>query len=354
MNSDSRCEKDLVNVSYRKLVLKTAASCAAVLAPIVLLEIILLQTDYPISGAIAITILLAACAAYEIFIKVRLLALGKKAAAVLWEICQEYPDLALDEEFNCMGILEKVIYVLSHNSSFTRSEYESELLEKQVELFALQAQINPHFLYNTLDSIRGQAVMDGADEIASTIEALSNLFKYNISQRENMIPLRLELDNLIYYMKIQKYRYLDKIDLTMDIENDDSILSTKIPKLTLQPIIENAIYHGLEPKLGKGTIRIRVCKSGDTLCVTIVDDGVGMDEDTLIQTKKRLCGQAPESIHARGPSHGIALYNANRRIQQCFGSNYGISIYSTKMVGTRVELTFPYRKELDGNESALA
>ena len=354
MNSDSICEKEMENISCRKLIVKAAVSCLVALVPIILLEFILLQTDYPTSGVICITILLAACATYEILLKVKQVALGKKAAVALSKIYLEYPDLALDEEFNCMGILEKTIYVLSHNSSFTRSEYESELLEKQVELFALQAQINPHFLYNTLDSIRGQAVMDGADEIASTIEALSNLFKYNISQRENMIPLRLELDNLIYYMKIQKYRYLDKIDLTMDIENDDRILSTKIPKLTLQPIIENAIYHGLEPKIGKGTIKIRVFKTEDILCVTIIDDGVGMDEETLIQTKKRLCGQAQEPIHTTGPSHGIALYNANRRIQQCFGNNYGVSIYSTKMIGTRVELTFPYRKELDGNESALA
>ena len=340
--------------SHRETTIHSAAVFAAVLVPVLVAEGLLIGYHIPAAWVTACSILFAACVFCTGLYELRILRLARKTEIILESICASNTDLLLQEGFSHMSLPEQVNYVLSCLTDHVREEYESTLLSKQAELFALQAQINPHFLYNTLDAIRGQAVMEGADEISDTIEALSNLFKYSISQKENLIPLRKEIDNLIYYMKIQKYRYLDKIDLVLDIEdNDYRILGTLVPKLTLQPIIENAIYHGLEPKIGKGTIKIHVFTSGDRLQMTITDDGVGMDEETLIRIKKSLTSRIPYHRVEKSP-HGIALYNANRRIQQYFGPGYGIDLYSTQMLGTRVELSFPYRKEACNNEERTA
>ncbi|MDO4314329.1 MAG: histidine kinase [Oscillospiraceae bacterium] len=331
--------------SYKKQILFSGLLTICMIIPAVMAELLLLQSQAPPLLLLGGSLLLAACLLWGILLEIRRLRSLRRTAQILEDICAINPDYALDEDFIHMGLVEQLNYILTSKIHDAQEEYESTLLAKQAELFALQSQINPHFLYNTLDSIRGQAVTDGAAEIAETIEALSNLFKYNISRKETLIPLRLEIDNLIYYMKIQKYRFLDKISLVLDIEdNDNSLLNTKIPKLTLQPIIENAICHGLEPKLEKGTIKIRVFVVGDILRITVADDGVGMDEETLLRIKKSLYSRTPEPPEKKS-SHGIALHNANRRIQQCFGPNYGLNIYSTKMIGTRVELSFPYGKE---------
>lgn len=295
---------------------------------------------------ILLSILCAGCFVILCMTELRELRVSREAAQLLVRACQQQPDLTLQEEFNAMNLSQQVNFVFSSLMDSMQNEYESTLLAKQAELFALQAQINPHFLYNTLDSIRGQAVVEGADEIADTIEALSNLFKYSIGKGENLVPLRQEIDNLTYYMKIQKYRYIDKIDLKMQIDgNEYDTLRTRVPKLILQPIIENAIYHGLEPKLEKGTVQLRVTTEQERLKVIIADNGVGMDEETLLCLKRRLCGLEPSAAVSGTRGHGIALDNVNQRIQQYFGPSYGLQVYSTHLLGTRVEITVPYRRE---------
>ena len=259
----------------------------------------------------------------------------------------------LQEDFEKLSLFEKINHILETYSPHTQAESQEEedLRRTRAELFALQAQINPHFLYNTLDSIRGQALIDGVGEIADTIEALSNIFKYSIGEKDNLISLRQELENLVYYVKIQKYRFMDKIDLAMEIEdNDYHVLRTKIPKLTLQPIVENAIHHGLEPKPEKGKVTVRVLVVDSQLRITVADDGVGMDEETLLRIKKQLCGTAVVQQGSKKAIHGIALHNANKRIQNYFGPNYGLEIYSTKNLGTRVDVTVPYLKKEPYNE----
>lgn len=262
-------------------------------------------------------------------------------------------EFALQEELKKLSLLDKISYVLEHYPSHTQaaSQEEEDLRRTRAELFALQTQINPHFLYNTLDSIRGQALIDGVEEIADTIEALSNIFKYSIGEKDNLIPLRKEIENLVYYVKIQKYRFMDKIDLELDIDGVDyHVLRTKIPKLTLQPIVENAIHHGLEPKPEKGKVTIRVLVVDTQLRITVADDGVGMDEETLLQMKKQLCGAPMVQKEGQKVLHGIALHNTNKRIQNYFGPNYGLEIYSTKGLGTRVDITVPYIKKEAYNE----
>lgn len=295
----------------------------------------------PVHCAIIIILLILLGVLITIY-QIREIQTAKRTSEILENIYADDSTFLLEENLNCGNLYERVNIALSSLSNQEHSEYESTLMTQQAELFALQAQINPHFLYNTLDSIRGQAVIDGADEIAETIEALSNIFKYSISQKDNLISLRQEIDNLKYYMKIQKYRYMDRINLELEIDAPE-LLKAKVPRLTLQPIIENAIYHGLEPKIGKGTVKMKVFATGNQLRIIISDDGVGMDDFTLLQIKRSLCD--PVGNKYQNASHGIALYNTNRRIQQYFGNTYGLDVFSTKMLGTRVELLFPYRKE---------
>lgn len=318
--------------------------CIAALIPCII-TVLLLNNCSLMQWRRILCIVIFFCAVWILFASFVFLWILMKISKQLHELCENKEKYLLPEEIESFPFSEKICYILAHYSSCpqTKSEDEENLRRTRAELFALQAQINPHFLYNTLDSIRGQALIDGVGEIAEIIEALSNIFKYSIGEKDNLIPLRQEIENLLYYIKIQKYRYMDKINMVLEIEdNDYQILRTKIPKLTLQPIVENAIHHGLEPKVENGTVTIRVFVVDAQLQITVADDGVGMDEETLLRIKKQLCGAADVQQCPEKAIHGIALYNANKRIQNYFGSNYGIEIYSTKGVGTRVDILFPF------------
>ncbi|MCG8481908.1 MAG: sensor histidine kinase [Clostridia bacterium] len=222
-------------------------------------------------------------------------------------------------------------------------EYTAGILKKQAEINALQSQINPHFLYNVLDSIRGHALTEGVDEIAEMTEALSILFRYSISSKSNLVTLESELKNIKNYFKIQQYRFNNKFDLDIKIEgNLDKILSYKIPKLTIQPILENSIYHGLEMKMEKGKISIRVQATEDRLIINISDDGVGMDRHQLEKLNEKLSSQLDvEKDINTSKKTGIALTNVNQRIKLLFGEAYGLYIYSTPNIGTDVEIIIP-------------
>ena len=135
--------------------------------------------------------------------------------------------------------------------------------KKQAEYLALQNQINPHFLYNTLEGIRSEALISGLDSVAEMTEALATFFRYTISQVEHLVTLEDELANVENYYYIQQFRFGDKLALSIEYEHDDDldhpdILRCRLPKLTLQPIVENSIYHGIERKIGQGSLTIRV------------------------------------------------------------------------------------------------
>lgn len=218
-----------------------------------------------------------------------------------------------------------------------------DILKTEAEINALQSQINPHFLYNVLDTIRGHALTEGVSEIAEMTEALSNLFRYSVSRRENMVTLDREIKNVQCYFSIQQYRFNNKFDLKLIIQGDeDKVLGTHLPKLTLQPIIENAIYHGLEMKLGQGQVTINARIKHEFLVIEIRDDGVGMDSATSkkINLKFKTWKEPDQSV--AGAKHsGIALVNVNNRIKMMYGEDYGLQIYSTEGVGTMVEILLP-------------
>lgn len=222
-----------------------------------------------------------------------------------------------------------------------------KLTNTHAEYRALQNQINPHFLYNTLEAIRSDAICVGADNIADITEALAKFFRYTISNVNSMVTLEAELNNSETYFAIQNFRFGDKISLKINLEDEDiSVLEYVIPKLTLQPIIENAIIHGLEHKLGLGTIEIDIDTTEDRLLIKITDDGVGMDENVLDSINGRLHEISVEGLRPSNTQRsGIALINVNNRIKLQFGEKYGLRIYSIKDFGTSVEVTLPLTKE---------
>lgn len=221
--------------------------------------------------------------------------------------------------------------------------------KKQAQYLALQNQINPHFLYNTLEGIRSEALCAGMDGVASMTEALATFFRYTISNVDHLVTLEDELSNIENYYIIQQYRFGDKLRLSIEYDDDDddlSVLNLKLPKLILQPIVENSIFHGIERKIGKGNLRIRIDCTLDRLIIRISDDGMGMEKEVLDKLNNKLLTNSLDDIEPKKDKKGgIAIINVNNRIKLIFGEEYGIYIFSTPNVGTDVEITLPVIRE---------
>lgn len=230
---------------------------------------------------------------------------------------------------------------------YVKSEVQKinvEVLQKKSEFGALQSQINPHFLYNTLESIRGQAMVDDNVEIAKMVETLSSFFRYSISRKGNMVTLRDELNNIRDYMSIQKYRFGERFSLEVDIDEDDAkVYDYYVPRLILQPIVENAILHGLDEKLTGGLVIIDVVVSDD-LIIMVSDNGKGMSLKKLDELNEKIHLKTKSNVHEdseSGRGTGIALPNVNKRIELLYGEKYGINVYSSEECGTDVEIMIP-------------
>lgn len=245
-----------------------------------------------------------------------------------------------------MEMMEKII----------RSPQLMDLNKRQAQYLALQNQINPHFLYNTLESIRGEALIAGLDGVADMTESLAKFFRYTITKVENLVSVEEELDNCETYFGIQKYRFGDRLQLHVEYDPDEweEIMNCRIPKLTLQPILENSIIHGTELKIGEGNLWIRFRRTENRLIITISDDGVGMDEETLAHLNAKLnrgvdaITQQPEEKQG-----GIALANVNNRIHLIFGDEYGMHVYSMADSGTDVEISIPVVTRLEPKEERV-
>ncbi|WP_310831024.1 sensor histidine kinase [Paenibacillus pedocola] len=196
--------------------------------------------------------------------------------------------------------------------------YVTELRKKEAELKTLQAQINPHFLYNTLDSINWLAINHNVPEISSMVTSLSDFFRYSLSKGRNIIPLRDELKQVESYLGIQQFRFQDKLEYELEDVDPRLLTECLVVKLSIQPLVENAIIHGIQQRRGKGKIRIRVTSAQEVLFVSVFDDGVGADPERL---NLLLTDQQPGN-----QSYGIR--NVHTRIQQFFGEAYGIRYYT--------------------------
>ncbi len=201
---------------------------------------------------------------------------------------------------------------------------------RQTELKLLQAQINPHFLYNTFDTIIYLAEDNQNEQVIELVTSLSNFFRTSLSKGEDFITLREEREHVLSYLEIQQSRYRDILDY--EIALPDSLMDYKIPKLTLQPLVENALYHGIKNKRGGGMIRITGWKEADELFLQVSDNGIGIEPERLEKLNKAL--QSGEKI-------GVGIANVKERIRLYYGDAYGLIIQSEYGRGTIVTVNFP-------------
>ncbi len=268
---------------------------------------------------------------------------------------------------NCMNILNLfflILFIISvavmlvfivryHREAALRREIQACLrrletdreasydIAKSTGYMALQNQINPHFLYNTLDAIRGDALKAGAEQVADLIEYLSSFFSYTISNMEHYATVYEELEHVREYYYIQKYRFKDRLELTIDNLEEVDIRGIYVPRLILQPLVENAISHGLEIRKKQGSVRISLSETENDIEIHVADDGIGMDSESLLRLNEKLNTSVPEHTEGLKKRGGIALANVNSRIKMLCGREYGLHIYSAKDVGTDVVVRLP-------------
>lgn len=252
--------------------------------------------------------------------------------------------------------LYQISQLMEKYAALKTKKNTAQIFDKQTELTALQSQINPHFLYNTLECIRGQALLDDNIEIAKMVEALSSFFRYSISKKGNLVTLRDELANIENYMLIQRYRFNNRFSIEIIIdEEDEAAYDFLVPRLIIQPVIENAIFHGLEERMEDGIVSIEVIVTDLDMIITISDNGKGIDCEELEELNNRINANDME-LDDKNKSNqintGIALPNINRRIRLLFGKEYGVNVYSTLGKGTDVEIIIPanYKREEHENE----
>lgn len=209
--------------------------------------------------------------------------------------------------------------------------------KRRLELSMLQMQINPHFLYNTLSSIKWMAVFQRAKGIESMVNSLGIVLQASYSKMDEFVTLDEELDILGHYLNIQKIRYQGKIQMNLICKNQQ-LLSCYVPRFILQPVVENAVFHGIAPKDGEGEIKIIIAEEPGNLKITVEDNGVGMDETVLENVLKR----------SKGERQGhIGFANVHSRIQLIYGSEYGVHVESLKGKYTKVRIIMPKQSKGD-------
>ena len=205
--------------------------------------------------------------------------------------------------------------------------------KRHMERRLLQAQISPHFLYNTLDSIIWMIQGKQYEGAGKMVSLLARFFRVALSKGKDIIPLRQEVEHATSYLSIQNIRFQDKFDFELNI--DESLMEYLCPKITIQPILENAIYHGVENMFGDGKIILSIQEHGEDICIEVSDNGEGMTEE---QVEKILHHDIRKTS---GKGSGVGVYNVDSRIKLLYGENYGISIQSELDEGTTVKILLP-------------
>ena len=240
-------------------------------------------------------------------------------------------DVEIDSD-NEIGSLTRSFNVMTHRiQDLMEQNVKDQEAKRKSELKALQSQINPHFLYNTLDSIIWMAEGKKYEEVVLMTASLARLLRQSISNEDEVVPISREVEYAKGYLTIQKMRYKDKLEFQIDVE--PSILNIPLIKLVLQPIIENAIYHGLKYKESKGLLLVKGFMKDGNAVLKVIDDGVGMDEETLAHIYDR----HKVNYH----SNGVGVYNVQKRLKLYYGENYGITYESEQGVGTTATITIP-------------
>lgn len=231
-----------------------------------------------------------------------------------------------------------------------KSKIEGELQKKEMEnlkiknlldqtnMLALQSQINPHFLYNTLSCIAQTAMLEDANDTYTLLITVSDMMRYNLISLDRQSTIGQELENVKRYFYIQKARYRERLNYQINVE-DPHLNACKIPRLTIQPFVENSIIHGLESREDEGIILIHVFERGDQVCIEIVDNGVGMDAKT--------CSQLLGETGKRGHTTGIGVRNVAERLQLYYQKDNIIQIDSKPGIGTKVVFLIPKHRHND-------
>ncbi len=218
--------------------------------------------------------------------------------------------------------------MVEHIDELMKKIYAEQRQLKEIEFKALQSQINPHFLYNTLESIHWQALLCGHHEISTMVKALAGFYRISLSKGEAIIPLKNETEHVDNYMTIQEIRYREKMESYIDISEE--FYNVKIPKMTLQPLVENAIYHGLRGREAKGFIKITAERDGDDIIVKTIDNGTGMTPEQISRLN--------QTLEDNDPSVGYGVRNVHQRIKLFLGSPYGLHYESNEYGGVTVNV----------------
>jgi two-component system sensor histidine kinase YesM len=240
----------------------------------------------------------------------------------------------LAESYNMLGMhIEKLKKQLIHN----------ETRKKEADMRALQAQINPHFLYNTLSSIHWIALMTEEKRIADMVGALSDFLRFSLNKGKEFCPVHQELAHIRNYVQVQSIRYPDKFDV--DIVVDPELQNHYMLKLLLQPLVENAMIHGIQKKEGKGMITVYVERQANRMGFLVLDDGIGMSEEQLQAVRGNLNPPADQLA----PEASYGLRNVHERLQLHYGPEAGLVIESKEHEGTRISFTIPILEEQHEN-----
>lgn len=230
----------------------------------------------------------------------------------------------LSESLNAM--IEKINELLQQTT-------KEQIRLRKAEFELLQSQINPHFLYNTLDTIVWLAEGGSQKQVVSMVKSLSEFFRVSLSQGEDVVYVREELQHVRSYLEIQHVRYRDMLEFEINVP--ESLYEYRIPKITIQPLVENALYHGVKNRRGLGKIEVNGRKEKEGFSISIIDNGIGMKEERLVQVLERIQNKIP------GEKEAYGLYNVNERIRLKFGEAYGINIESIYGEGTKVTIKLP-------------
>lgn len=213
-----------------------------------------------------------------------------------------------------------------------KANYINEILVKDAQIKALEAQINPHFLYNVLESVNWRAKAIGEQKISLMVESLGKLLRITLKQEEKNFTLRHELELVSYYITIQQIRFDDQLHCNLTV--DETLMDAFIPKLTIQPLVENAIHYALENMADECYISIDILLHNDDLCIYVKNTGSQFEENLLEKLERK-------QIQSHGT--GIGLININNRLKLTFGASYGLSLYNEDGDRAVAKITIPYQ-----------
>ncbi|CAH0118111.1 MULTISPECIES: sensor histidine kinase [unclassified Paenibacillus] len=246
-----------------------------------------------------------------------------------------------------LGVLEQRFQTMVRNlDDFVDREYRSQLELSTARLKMLQAQINPHFLYNTLQSIGTLALRHGVEEISDKIAELGSILRYSMDLKTENVPLYKEIQHVEHYLSLQIGRFKNKLSYTLSCP--DEALGLIVPKMILQPLVENSIIHGIEKGSGKGDLHIGIELNGSELCLRIIDNGKGFEPATIARIEQEYASrQAPG--RRKG---GIGLANVLQRLRICYGSAFVWGIQSRPYESTIITLQFPVHDQQQGGDQS--